>query len=401
MCQGHRRHDRKDATRLPRQQARKILVLAIRHASEPGLNMTTHTTLAGALLNAVRAQDFGATLDSARLVAGQPAPLRHFPSLDLAVARFAPGTQPLWANVLFSREYPNGLVAQVGERARPVRGIRFDADQRDASGTSVAWQTDSDWQRLSWLPLYAPQNTGARFVAPYPASLLKLMVAVGVVLAVDEKKLSWADIEKTLEQMIVVSSNDATTELVALLHTHGWLAAKDSRLNHHFMALGLPTLQFNSTTARGGWLNGDGAGVGQIHMTAWDTVRLLWLLDAQAPSAPWLASSVPLLLSASSRERLRAVLQRQQLDEILSSGALRDVPGWVPGLPDAPAFAHKTGTTENYASDAGIVRTGNYHYIVAVLTNLGSRYAPDERCATTWRLPALGAAIHRAMAVLS
>jgi hypothetical protein len=366
--------------------------------------MTTHTALANALLAAVRAQGFGATLDNAHQVGGTVSPLRHFPSIDLAVARFAPGMQPLWANVLFSREYPTGLAAQIGERARPVRGIRFDADQRDAAGTSVAWQTDSDWQRLTWLPLYTPHNNGARFVAPYPASLLKLMVAVGVALAVDEKKLAWSDIDKTLEQMIVVSSNEATTELVALLHTHGWLAASNlqmsSRLNQRFMALGLPTLQINSTTARGGWLNGDGAGVGQIHMTAWDTVRLLWLLDEQAPAAPWLASSVPPLLSAASRERLRAVLQRQQLDEILSSGALRAVPGWVPGLPDAPAFAHKTGTTENYASDAGIVRTGNYHYIVAVLSNLGSRYAPDARCATTWRLPALGAAIHRAMLAL-
>ncbi len=366
--------------------------------------MTSHTALANALLAAMRAQDFGATLDNAHQVGGKPAAMRHFPSIDLAVARFAPGAQPLWANVLFSREHPKGLAAQIGERARPVRGIQFDADQRDASGTSVAWQTDSDWQRLTWLPLYAPMVGSARFVAPYPASLLKLMVAVGVALAVDEKKIAWSDIDKTLEQMIVVSSNEATTELVAVLHQHGWLAASsspmNSRLNQHFVALGLPTLQINSTTPRGGWLNGDGAGVGQIHMTAWDTVRLLWLLDAQAPPAPWLASSVPPLLSDTTRERLRAVLQRQQLDEILSSGALRDVPGWVAGLPDAPAFAHKTGTTENYASDAGIVRTGNYHYIVAVLTNLGSRYAPDDRCATTWRLPALGAAIHRAVGVL-
>ena len=35
---------------------------------------------------------------------------------------------------------------------------------------------------------------------------------------------------------------------------------------------------------------------------------------------------------------------------------------------------------------------------MAVLTNLGSRYRPHERCATTWRLPALGAAIDAALA---
>lgn len=95
------------------------------------------------------------------------------------------------------------------------------------------------------------------------------------------------------------------------------------------------------------------------------------------------------------------MLRRQQLDHVLSSGSLRDVPGWVPGLPDAPVFAHKTGNTQNYAADAGIVDSGRVHYLVAVLTNLGTRYAPHERCATTWRLPTLGAAVHRLMESLS
>jgi Beta-lactamase enzyme family len=369
--------------------------------------MTTHIKLTQALLAAVRAQNFGATLDATRKINGQAAPLRHFPSIDLAVVRFAPGQSPLWANVLFSREHPQGIAATVGERAGSVQGIRFDADQRDAAGSSVAWRTDSEWSQMTWRLLW---GQGKRFVAPYPASLLKLMVAVGVGIAVDAHLLNWLDIEKTLEAMIVVSDNDATTACVALLHQHGLLTtssvASDSALNRRFASLGLHSLQINNTQANGGWLNGAGAGVGQIHMTAWDTVRLLWLLDAQAPPAPWLvadkhkAAGDLVLLQPDTRERLRAVLQRQQLDEILSSGALRAVPGWVPGLPDAPAFAHKTGTTENYASDAGIVRTGNYHYIVALLSNLGERYAPDERCATTWRVPALGASIHKRLATL-
>jgi Beta-lactamase enzyme family len=365
--------------------------------------MTSHATFANAMLRAVHAQDFGNTLDKTRVIDGQIRPVRHFPSIDLAVVRFAPGSHPLWANLLFSREQPHGLSAQISGRAGSVRGIRFDADQRDAASTSVAWLTASDWQRLSWRPLASQHAQGTRFVAPYPASLLKLMVAVGIGLAVDAQRITWASIEKTLEQMIVVSSNEATTELVAVLHAQGLLsnsaALADSALNRRFAALGLPTLQINNTQEDGGWLNGSGAGVGQIHMTAWDTVRLLWLLDGQAPPAPWLPANTT-LLAPSTRELLRAVLQRQQLDEILSSGAIRDVPGWVPGLPDAPTFAHKTGTTENYASDAGIVRSGNTHYIVAVLTNLGERYAPNERCATTWRLPALGAAIHKLMVTL-
>jgi outer membrane receptor protein involved in Fe transport len=88
------------------------------------------------------------------------------------------------ANVLFSREYPQGVVARFGPAGGglgPVANLRFDADVRDAAGTSVAWQPGADWARIAFPPLFTPPGLppGApRFVAPYPASLLKLMVAV-------------------------------------------------------------------------------------------------------------------------------------------------------------------------------------------------------------------------------
>jgi Beta-lactamase enzyme family len=343
--------------------------------------------LGEALRAAVIAQDFGATPD--RWQGG--APVAHCPSIDLAVAAFPPGQPAVWANVLFSREHPLGVVADIDTHAGALLNVRFDADQRDAQGESVAWLPGADWARLRWQPL---AGRGAhRFVAPYPASLLKLMVAVGVALAVDRGLADWP---AALESMITVSDNDATTACVALLHRVGLVGTLNQRLRE----LGLATLQVNDTRPDGGWRNADGAGVGHIHMTAWDTVRLLWLLDAQAPPPPWLPPGSA-LLSETSRAHLHGVLRRQVLDEILSSGALRGVPGWVPGGPDAPAFAHKTGTTDNYASDAGIVQAGSTHYIVAVLTSLGRRHAAHERCATTWRLPTLGAAVHQLMETLA
>jgi len=324
--------------------------------------------------------------------------LKAGPSIDLAVLVFTPGSRPSGANVLFSREHPQGWVAEFGPNMGAVQNLRFDADPQDSAGQSIAWLPGADWDKLSWQPLSGPgQVHGPRFVAPYPASLLKLMVAVGVALAVDEGLCGWPEV---LEPMITVSDNAATDTCVALLHRLGWLSpAADNRLNRQFVAWGLPTLQINRTQPGGGWRNADGAGVGQIHMTAWDTVRLLWLIDETAPPAPWLPPDTP-GLSPGSRAHLHALLRRQQLDEVLSSGSLRGTPGWVPGGPDAPAFAHKTGTTDNYASDAGIVNHGGLHYIVAVLTSLGRRYAPDERCATTWRLPALGAAVASIVAQL-
>ncbi len=359
-------------------------------------------TLSDQLLAAVRAQDFAATVDHWQ----HGAAVGQHPSIDLAVVAFTPGAAPCWANVLFSREHPQGFAAPIAPDAAALRTVRFESDLQDAQGASMAWLPGANWQAWGGRALHAQHAAGApRFIAPYPASLLKLMVAVGVGLAVDHGDCAWPD---ALEPMLVVSSNEATDDCVALLHRTGWLGAESASaasnpapeakwLNACFTAWGLPTLQLNNTTARGGWRNGDGAGVGHIHMTAWDTVRLLWLLDTTAPPAPWLAPALQNrpLLQAATRRRLLAVLARQQLDEVLSSGALRGEPGWVPGLPDAPAFAHKTGTTDNYAADAGIVHSAGTHYLVAVLSSLGRRYAASAGCATTWRLPALGAAVHR------
>jgi Beta-lactamase enzyme family len=396
----------------------------------------THDQLARLLLDAVRIQHFERTED--KHLGG--APLRHFPSIDLAVAAFPDDGAPVWANVLFSREHPRGFVADIGSDGGAVRHLRFDADVRDDHQVSVAWLPDADWQRLRF-PVLCGEGR-QRFVAPYPASLAKLMPAIGVARLVDQGRCGWDDrvehdgtahtVAGLCEDMITVSGNNSTTALVALLHRHGVLGPAGDLLEDTFALYGLPTLKFANTRPDGGWGNAAGAGVGQLCMTAWDVVRLLWLIDDEAPAPPWLPAQSPPLLSADSRTRLRGWLDDQALHEILSSTALAGERGWVAGLPAAlPArwiddhgavqaggysfaadvraaaraakvrFAHKTGTTENYASDAGIVRgiepARACHYIVALLTNLGTRYAPSGNCATTWRVPALGRTLDAAL----
>ena len=100
--------------------------------------------LARSLIQAVLAQDFGSTTDAWR--SGQA--LDAFPSIDLAVVSFAPGRAPRWANVLFSREHPLGLVAEMAAEmaadAGAIGNIRFDADQRDATFESPAWLPGAD-----------------------------------------------------------------------------------------------------------------------------------------------------------------------------------------------------------------------------------------------------------------
>ncbi|MET0209238.1 MAG: hypothetical protein ABW220_09345 [Burkholderiaceae bacterium] len=400
----------------------------------------TPASLADALREAVLAQDFGATRDAQ----DGGGPIRHFPSLDLAVAAFPAQGDPVYANVLFSREHPRGLVATIAADAGPVTDIRFLADARDAEGTSIAWHPDSDWPSMRWRALSGSE--GARVVAPYPASLLKLMVLAGVARLIDQRRAGWwqplsyqgreRSVSDWAFDMIAWSSNEATSALVTLLHATGAIrrgAAGEvvNELQDLFQRLGLPTLRFANTTAVGGWGNGAGAGVGQLQMTAWDTVRLLWWMDPTAPPPPWLDPQAP-RLSPESRNQAMHALQEQALHTILSSGTLAGLPGWLNGLPArVPArwiqpdgalragdltyppdvrpaalagdawFAHKTGNTENYASDAGIVRgiaPRRRHYLIALLTNLGSRYAPHPVCSTTWRIAALGAAVDARMA---
>ncbi len=397
--------------------------------------------LAEALCQAVLAQDFGATPDALR----GGAPLAHFPSLDLAVVAFVPGAAPVWANVLFSREHPQGLIARIPATGGALSDVRFDADLQDADGRSIAWLPDADWATLRWRPLAGTAGSEAapRFVAPYPASLIKLMVLVAVARLVDQGRAGWDEAlchgaqQRPLRdwafEMMVISCNRATSALVALLHQRGAIvrAGAHERHNEWHAAMaryGLGTLRLANTRADGGWGNAAGAGVGQLQMTAWDTVRLLWLLDEHAPPPPWLAPGLPPLLSAPSRAFVLHCLAEQGLHELLSSSALAGLPGWVPGLParlpprwlladggaqvgpehrfpgDLAAqtraellFAHKTGNTENYSADAGIVRgiapAARRHYLIALTSNLGSRYAPHPLCASSWRIPALGAAV--------
>ena len=305
----------------------------------------TPDQLAQALLQAVRAQQFEATADALR----GAAPLAHFPSLDLAVVAFPRGAAPVCANVLFSREHARGIVAQIAPGPGAVQNIAFVADRTDAQGVSDAWLPDADWAQLHFEPLAG--GGPHRFVAPYPASLIKLMVAVGVARQVDAGACAWdtavcfagrtRSVAGWAEDMIAISCNDATSALVALLHAQGAIvrrgqgaAGREVRntLHEAFAAQGLATLRLADTRANGGWGNAAGAGVGHLQMTAWDSARLLWLLDADAPPAPWLAPGAPGLVSAAGRACLRAWLDDQALHEILSSTALAGEPGWVPGL---------------------------------------------------------------------
>lgn len=335
------------------------------------------------------------------------------PTVDLAVVAFTPHGSVVWANVLVQRGHAAGVVAQIPDDGGSLSDVQFLKDPTDDQRRSIAWQPGRNWESLLPLPVLAGPGP-YRTIAPYPASLLKLMVAVGVGCLIDEGACAWDSVwaypaasaqpRRTVlhwtEAMITVSDNEATSALIALLHHHGELdTSPRHRLHRRFEALGLSTLQLHNTRPDGGWLNRDGAGVGHLHMTAWDTVRLLWRLLEDAGWAPvsptWSATAArQALLRAPTAQQVWALLDAQQLNEVLSSGRHVGQPGWQPGI--AARFAHKTGTTENYLSDAGWARSetpGGRNYLIALLSTLGSRHAAAPGLAAPWVIPALGARI--------
>src|ERR1035437_6583260 len=189
-------------------------------------------------------------------------------------------------------------------------------------------------------------------------------------------------------------------------------------------------------------------------MTAFDVARLFWIIDG-GPGECWRgANGQPVTakrLSDSARAFLKKLLSEQGLNEALTTANFPGAKNVQPGIPSRVAerwinptnghvgvagedfgvdiralnpqaevsFAHKTGLTFNYGSDAGIVTSlpGKpfRHYVIAFLGNLGNRCADEvfaarttfpafdeiSPVAYTQRIPALGKAIDDVLIKLS
>src|SRR5262249_34846295 len=157
-------------------------------------------------------------------------------------------------------------------------------------------------------------------------------------------------------------------------------------LNREFRELNLGTLQINGTSPADGrrWK------IDGVTVTAFDVARLFWIVDG-GPGEMWLgADGKPVtakLLSDSSRAFLNKLLSEQGFNDALCTVNFPGAKNIRPGIPSRVAdrwinptnghvvvagedfgvdvrpvnaqaeviFAHKTGWTFNYGSDAGIV----------------------------------------------
>ena len=391
---------------------------------------TDSKRLGALVLGALRRVDFAGVVDFGARVEGEPAPtVARTPHVDVAVVALdRKGHPTAAANVQQSRDFPDGRVVALGPDLGAV-----DADFR--AWDLSRWEDATPQQFTAPYPPGTALATGAQglpFMSPYPASTFKLLVAVQVLRQVDAGRLSLTQrtvnlapgaegiegdslpatgseptVGEALDAMITSSDNPATCLLLQQLHVLGQLDPAANELNHTFAELGMPTLQVNGTDPATGtrW------GVGSIHMTAMDTARLLVLLQGGRLSLAEREGVGPdALLTPPSRRLLLSLLEQQGLHEVLSTTNWCGLPYPGPGLPArVPArwigadgavtvagirygrdvrpcnaaaqvtFAHKTGLTENYGSDAGIVTAlpgqDGRRYVVVILSNVGYRYS--------------------------
>jgi hypothetical protein len=435
---------------------------------------TEDNTLSNLLLKAIRQAHFERVIDYGPvedLFNTTPAPrIAHTPNVDVAVIQLDKnGNAKAVADVLLSRDYKKGVSVPINSNygTTTVRWRKWDIDRWNGGTfaddgtklTTKGWKTNPSFTANDDI-VPGRDRAAYQFMSPYPASLFKVMVAYYIMHLVDAGTLSLDQsytysvtgetrkIRSWMNPMITYSDNESTRALLKLLHDRKQVRA----MNAEYRNLGLGTLQINGTdpATGGNWQPG------QIHMTALDTARLLWLIEGASNDSKVLwrqPDGQPVTsaeLSNSSRAYLKRLLANQGFNEVLSTsnfgtyrdkGKLKGAPNTRPGIPAiVPSrwidpkdgtvtvdgipygqdvrpfnkkaaevrFAHKTGLTLNYGSDAGIVESlpgkPYRHYIIAFLSNLGYRYAdpvfadrtsypyadPVGGIAYTQRIPALG-----------
>ena len=394
-------------------------------------------------------EDASTPAQRARMYAADtsPEPISQQPQIDATILELNRADRIISSGtVLMSPQYPHGIVLPV---------------DRNLATDQVNW---TQWDDLGWYTNHGVgtidvvpgrQNAPIQFMLPYPASVLKLMVAFGVLRLADQGVIKLTDtynyqptstssvslcgsdtsdtIGGYLDAALTESSDPASCALVKLLWDHNAVTG----LNQEFQDLGLQTLQLEGTNpATGGhWTNA-------VTMSSLDTAKLLALING-GPGVLWTAPDgkpvTRAVLSTSSRKFFLDELGQQGWNWMLSTTNYCGAAYPAAGIPQVTAkrwiaangtmtvagnyfgrnvrpcnrtaqvtFAHKTGWVSNSAADAGIVQSlpgQKYrHYIVTVFSNLGDQYEDPGRPATppgvtapwyTQKFARLGRAIDR------
>ncbi len=350
-----------------------------------------------------------------------PEPIHQTPNMDAAVIELDGSGRPTsMADVLLSPQYPHGVVVPVNQKQLGTDQIRY------------RWWDDDEWDQNGGQGtrdvLPGRENAALDFSSPYPASVLKLMVAFGIMRMSDQHVIDLnatydyrpvtinptcgdatsKPIKQYFDEMITVSKNESTCALIKLLHDKNYI----DTLNTTFTQLGLPTLMITGTDAGNGghWIGSN--------MSSIDTAKLLLIVNG-GPGTLWTnpdGSRVTRdVLSSSARQLYLKTLGDQGHNEMLSTtnwcGRAYPAPGipqltpqrWINptdgtmtvdglyyGQDVRPCNAtaevkmsHKTGWVDTTGSDAAIVHSlpgkDKRNYIVVVFCNLGTDYVDVNR----------------------
>src|SRR5436305_7575110 len=311
-----------------------VLALGASPAAAPG--QSPSDALAAKVLADMQSVHFERVVD----FANGGGRIAHVPNVDVAViALDRQGRATAAADVLLSRDYPRGQIVPL-DANWGTTAVRFTRWRQSSFDGSQGRGTDIVGGRSS-APLH--------FMAPYPASLFKIMVAYEVMRQVDRGRMhlgsrlryagspasslcapGTSTVRRWIDSMLTWSSNQAACALITRLHRLGAIAT----LNGDLRGLGLGTLQVNGTRPSNGanWQDG------QLNMTALDTARLFWLIDG-GQGTLWHRPNGRAVTAGELKPSSRAFLKREL--------------GQDPGQPYR-------------------------HYVVAVLSNLGSNYGDPD-----------------------
>jgi hypothetical protein len=396
----------------------------------------------------MNALNFQQVLDTDPPSSAAGEPISQQPQIDATVLELNEiGQITSGSLVLMSPQYPHGV-------AVPLDQNYSTDDVEWSQWDDTGWYTD---HAVGAIPIVSNRRDAKyKFMAPYPASTLKLMVAFGVLQLAQKHVISLNQtydyvpestvsaplcggdssntVRNYLDASLTYSDDASSCALIKLLWDHNDVGA----LNREFRNLGLPTLQLAGTlpTTGGDWSN-------SITMTSLDAAKLMAIINGgggvlwRTPTGkPVIADQV---LSPAMRSFFTSELLQQGYNDQLSTTNWCGASYPAAGIPQLTAnrwiasngtmtvdgqyygrsvlscqksaqvtFAHKTGWVSDGASDVGIVHSlpGKpwRSYIIAVYSNLGGQYIdPDQPAepagvtyvAVTQKLAQLGLAIDR------
>jgi hypothetical protein len=321
---------------------------------------------------------FADLVDFDNVVDGVAQPQRNLPNVDVAVIELSESGEVLGAaNVLYDRDKPDGFVVPVERADLAPQGVAFSEWNLERFEDDALWAAGPQ-------PGDEELTAGTTpFMAPYPASVLKVMVGYSVLRAVDDglltldTKLSYQKVKGEscaygpsnprgfkpkpkkgatetvagwMDQMITVSDNFATCALLQALYDVDRL----DEAGEHFAALGLDTLRMQPRVPEvgNGWLSGT------MTMAGMDTARLM-LIVAGVPGTLWTHDGEVVTaaeLSDESREFFLALLREQSFNEVLNPVNLCDAPASdaVQGIPSTVSdrwVQPDTGSVLTYDGD--------------------------------------------------